>query len=98
MKIAECRVNDQNCPRSPGLAAQVIAGVKAGTSADEIRKSMATPKAAPPTRAKRPVLGEQVTILGRGGEHWEMPRASKAQVAEAILDRVLGSSGAGDEG
>jgi phosphopantothenoylcysteine decarboxylase/phosphopantothenate--cysteine ligase len=40
----------------------------------------------------------QVTILGRGGERWEVPKASKAQVAEAILDRVLGSSGAGDEG
>jgi phosphopantothenoylcysteine decarboxylase/phosphopantothenate--cysteine ligase len=40
----------------------------------------------------------QVTIFKRGGERWEVPKASKLQVAEAILDRVLGSSGAGDEG
>jgi len=40
----------------------------------------------------------QVTILGRNGERWEVPKASKAQVAEAILDRVLASSGAGDAG
>ena len=31
----------------------------------------------------------QVTILGRGGERWEVAPASKAEVAEAILDRVL---------
>jgi phosphopantothenoylcysteine decarboxylase/phosphopantothenate--cysteine ligase len=40
----------------------------------------------------------QVTILGRSGERWEVPKASKAQVAEAILDRVLASSGAGEAG
>jgi hypothetical protein len=32
-----------------------------------------------------------VTILGRAGEAWEVPRASKAEIAEAILDRVLGA-------
>ena len=32
-----------------------------------------------------------VTILGRAGEAWEIPRASKAEIAEAILDRVLGA-------
>jgi len=81
MKIAECRVNDKNCPRSPGLAAQVIAGVKAGTSADEIRKSMATPKAAPPTRAKRPVLGEQVTIP-TAGSPFKGPKDAKVTIVE----------------
>ena len=40
----------------------------------------------------------QVTILGRGGERWEVPKASKPEVADAILDRVLGPSGAGGEG
>jgi phosphopantothenoylcysteine decarboxylase/phosphopantothenate--cysteine ligase len=35
----------------------------------------------------------QVTILGRDGGIWEVPRASKAEVAEAILDQVLGESG-----
>jgi phosphopantothenoylcysteine decarboxylase/phosphopantothenate--cysteine ligase len=39
----------------------------------------------------------QVTILGRGGESWDVPEASKAEVAEAILDRVLGGPGAGEE-
>ena len=34
----------------------------------------------------------QVTILGRDGGVWEVPRASKVEVAEAILDRVLGES------
>jgi phosphopantothenoylcysteine decarboxylase/phosphopantothenate--cysteine ligase len=32
----------------------------------------------------------EVTILGRGGEEWRIGRASKAEIAEAILDRVLG--------
>jgi len=32
-----------------------------------------------------------VTILGRDGQSWEVPKASKVEVAEAILDRVLGS-------
>jgi phosphopantothenoylcysteine decarboxylase/phosphopantothenate--cysteine ligase len=39
----------------------------------------------------------QVTILGRGGEQWEVPTASKAEVAEAILDRLFGAPGAGEE-
>ncbi len=33
----------------------------------------------------------EVTILGRDGESWEVGRASKAEIAEAILDRVLGA-------
>ncbi len=33
----------------------------------------------------------EVTILGRGGETWEIPRASKTEVAEAILDRLFGA-------
>lgn len=50
----------------------------------------------------RPDLGleadrNQVTILGRGGEHWEIPKASKAEVAEAILDRLFGTTGAGEK-
>jgi phosphopantothenoylcysteine decarboxylase/phosphopantothenate--cysteine ligase len=32
-----------------------------------------------------------VTVLGRSGESWEIPRRSKAEIADAILDRVLGS-------
>jgi phosphopantothenoylcysteine decarboxylase / phosphopantothenate---cysteine ligase len=32
----------------------------------------------------------EVTILGRGGEEWRIGRASKAEIAEEILDRVLG--------
>jgi phosphopantothenoylcysteine decarboxylase/phosphopantothenate--cysteine ligase len=45
----------------------------------------------------RPDIGldadaNQVTILGRGGEQWEIPKASKAEVAEAILDRVFGAA------
>jgi phosphopantothenoylcysteine decarboxylase/phosphopantothenate--cysteine ligase len=39
----------------------------------------------------------QVTILGRGGEQWEIPKASKAEVAEAILDRLFGASGVGEK-
>jgi phosphopantothenoylcysteine decarboxylase/phosphopantothenate--cysteine ligase len=34
-----------------------------------------------------------VTILERGGDVHEVPRASKAVVAEAILDRIFGSAG-----
>jgi phosphopantothenoylcysteine decarboxylase/phosphopantothenate--cysteine ligase len=40
----------------------------------------------------------EVTILGRGGEQWEIPAASKAEVAEAILNRLFGGSGAGEDG
>jgi phosphopantothenoylcysteine decarboxylase/phosphopantothenate--cysteine ligase len=39
----------------------------------------------------------RVTILGRDGERWDVPEASKAEVAEAILDRVLGVPEAGEE-
>jgi phosphopantothenoylcysteine decarboxylase/phosphopantothenate--cysteine ligase len=38
----------------------------------------------------------EVTILGRRGERWEIPRAAKAEVAEAILDRVFGLAEASD--
>ena len=31
----------------------------------------------------------QVTILGRDGQAWEVPQASKVEVAETILDRVF---------
>jgi len=33
----------------------------------------------------------EVTILGRGGEIWEIGRATKGEIADTILDRVLGS-------
>lgn len=33
-----------------------------------------------------------VTILGRDGQSWEVPKASKVEIAEAILDRVLGAA------
>jgi phosphopantothenoylcysteine decarboxylase/phosphopantothenate--cysteine ligase len=32
-----------------------------------------------------------VTILRRDGQAWDVPRASKMEIAEAILDRVLGA-------
>jgi phosphopantothenoylcysteine decarboxylase/phosphopantothenate--cysteine ligase len=37
-----------------------------------------------------------VTILGRGGESWQIPRMSKAEVAERILDRLFGPAAAGE--
>lgn len=36
-----------------------------------------------------------VTILAGTGESWEVPKASKAEIAEQILDRVLGGVPAG---
>jgi phosphopantothenoylcysteine decarboxylase/phosphopantothenate--cysteine ligase len=36
-----------------------------------------------------------VTILAGTGESWEVPKASKAEIAEQILDRVLGGVHAG---
>jgi phosphopantothenoylcysteine decarboxylase/phosphopantothenate--cysteine ligase len=39
----------------------------------------------------------QVTILGRRGEVWEIPQASKAEVAEAILDHLMGGSPTGED-
>jgi phosphopantothenoylcysteine decarboxylase/phosphopantothenate--cysteine ligase len=38
----------------------------------------------------------EVTILGRGGDAWPVGRASKAEIADAILDRVLGPVPAGE--
>jgi phosphopantothenoylcysteine decarboxylase/phosphopantothenate--cysteine ligase len=38
-----------------------------------------------------------VTILARGGASWEVPRATKAEIAEAILDRTLGAVPAGEK-
>lgn len=37
-----------------------------------------------------------VTILGRDGQSWEVPKASKVEIAEAILDRVLGTVPVGE--
>jgi phosphopantothenoylcysteine decarboxylase/phosphopantothenate--cysteine ligase len=37
-----------------------------------------------------------VTILGRDGQSWEVPKASKVEIAEAILDRVLGAVPVGE--
>lgn len=34
-----------------------------------------------------------VTVLGRHGENWELGRASKMEIAEAILDRIFGQAG-----
>jgi phosphopantothenoylcysteine decarboxylase/phosphopantothenate--cysteine ligase len=50
----------------------------------------------------RPDIGidaddNQVTILGRDGGRRDVPKASKAEVAEAILDHVLGEAGTEDE-
>ena len=36
---------------------------------------------------------DKVTLLGRGGERIDLPRAAKAEVARRILDIVLGVSG-----
>ena len=36
----------------------------------------------------------EVTLIGRDGETRELPRASKVQIADAILDHVFGSRGA----
>ena len=33
-----------------------------------------------------------VTILGREGQEWNVPKASKSEIAETILDHVLGES------
>ncbi len=40
MTIAQCRVDDKTCPRSPGLASSVIAAVKAGKSDDQVVASL----------------------------------------------------------
>ena len=32
-----------------------------------------------------------VTILGRDGQSWDVPKASKVEIADAILDRVFGA-------
>jgi phosphopantothenoylcysteine decarboxylase/phosphopantothenate--cysteine ligase len=37
-----------------------------------------------------------VTIIGRDGEATEVPKASKTEIAEAILDHVLGAAATGE--
>ena len=39
MTIAQCRVDDKTCPRSPGMAADVIKAVKAGKTDAQIAAS-----------------------------------------------------------
>ena len=39
----------------------------------------------------------EVVILGRSGEQWDVDRASKSQVADSILDRVLGPDGPSED-
>ncbi len=39
----------------------------------------------------------EVVILGRSGEQWDVDRASKLQVADSILDRVLGPDGPSED-
>lgn len=39
----------------------------------------------------------EVVILGRSGERWDVDRASKLQVADSILDRVLGPDGPSED-
>jgi protein-disulfide isomerase len=43
MKLAVCRRDDPTCPRSPGLAAQVVKLVSEGKGKDEIVKSVLSP-------------------------------------------------------
>ena len=44
MRIAECRVKDPTCPRSPGLAAAVMDGVRSSLSDDVILASLGSVK------------------------------------------------------
>jgi len=61
MKLAECRVNDPPCGTSRPLASMVIASLRAGKSAAEIRKALiARASEAPPVLdppVKIPVTG-----------------------------------------
>src|SRR5262245_22249528 len=43
MKLAVCRRDDPKCPRSPGLAAQVVKLAGEGKGADEIVKTVLSP-------------------------------------------------------
>ena len=51
MFIAQCRIDDRNCPVSPGLAATVVKGVASGKSHDaivaELAKQAPAPRPAP---------------------------------------------------
>ncbi|MGH6692396.1 MAG: hypothetical protein ACREF4_17145, partial [Gammaproteobacteria bacterium] len=61
MTVAQCRVEDKTCPRSPGLAKQVVDGVKAGRPADQIAASLKAP-AAPAAPTAPPPPAQKVDI------------------------------------
>ncbi len=54
MTVAQCRVEDQTCPRSPGLAAKIVDGVKEGLDSAAIAASLGLAAAAPAPQAGPP--------------------------------------------
>jgi protein-disulfide isomerase len=83
MTIAQCRVEDKTCPRSPGLAATVVAGVKASKSDAEIVAALKqnTRPAAPAAPAAPPVPTGPVQISTDGAYVKGKPSA-KATLVE----------------
>ncbi len=59
MTIAQCRVEDKTCPRSPGLAADVLQAVRAGKSDAQIA-ALLKPEKAP----VQPSRKQEIDIAG----------------------------------
>lgn len=66
MKVAECRVKDQGCAYSKGLAKVIVDAIRSGKTADEaLAAAAASPYAHMPQRDTRP-LGDPVQIPTSG--------------------------------
>ncbi len=85
MTIAQCRVEDKTCPRSPGLAAAVVEAIKGGKSDAEAVAALKAAAPAPPPPAApqgppppaQPVPKVDIDIAGSPSKG---PQAAKVTV------------------
>ncbi len=64
MTIAQCRVEDKTCPRSPGLAAAVINGIRAGKSDAEVVAAIKPAAGAGVDQPVQPVPRMEIATTG----------------------------------
>jgi hypothetical protein len=67
MTIAQCRVEDKTCPRSPGLAAAVVNGIRSGQTDQQVvaaLKGMLRPSGPDPNQPVRPAPKVDIDLAG----------------------------------
>ena len=80
MQIAECRVNDKTCPRSPGLAATIVAAVKAGKTHDQVVAALKV--GARPAAAGAPATPGAPAAISLEGAKFKGKTTAKATLVE----------------